>query len=82
MYDFCHRLNADTFINPIGGTALYCGQDFAREGIRLQFLKGRHTPYPQFGQPFVDSLSILDAMMFLSREQLHERLDDYDLIDG
>lgn len=82
IYDFCHRLKADTYINPIGGTALYHGKDFAHEGIRLYFLQGRHTPYPQFNLPFVDKLSILDAMMFLSREELHDRLNDYDLIDG
>ena len=82
IYDFCRRLNADTYLNAIGGTALYRGDEFARHGIRLRFLKGRQTPYPQFGQPFTANLSILDAMMFLSREELHERLDDYDLIDG
>lgn len=82
IYDFCRRVGADTYINAIGGRTLYDGEAFARQGLRLQFLHSRPTPYPQFGGPFAENLSVLDAMMFLSREQLHERLDEYDLVDG
>lgn len=82
IYDFCHRLGADHYVNAIGGRAMYHGEEFARQGIRLQFLQSCHTPYPQFGGPFVEKLSILDAIMFNSREQLHEMLDQYTLIDG
>lgn len=82
IYDFCHRLGADRYVNAIGGRAMYHGEEFALQGIRLQFLQSWHTPYPQFGGPFVEKLSILDAIMFNSREQLHEMLDQYTLIDG
>ena len=82
IYDFCHRLGADTYINLIGGRALYHKEDFARQGIRLLFLQSELPPYRQFGGPFVEKLSILDAIMFNSREQLHEMLDKYSLIDG
>ncbi|MBR1538525.1 MAG: WbqC family protein [Bacteroidales bacterium] len=82
VYDLCHRTGADRYINAIGGTRLYRKEDFERQGIRLQFLQSRHTPYPQFGAPFVEKLSILDAVMFNPRERLHEMLDDYSLIDG
>lgn len=82
IYDFCHRMGADTYVNAIGGQSLYEGPAFAREGLRLKFLQARHTPYPQSGGPFVEKLSVLDTMMFNSRERLHEMLDDYTLIDG
>ena len=82
IYDFCHRMGADTYVNPIGGRALYHKEAFARQGIRLLFLQSGLPPYQQFGGPFVEKLSILDAIMFNSREQLHEMLDQYTLIDG
>ena len=82
IYDFCHRLGADTYINAIGGTALYDQEAFAKEGIRLKFLKARLSPYPQFDGPFHANLSVLDAIMFNPRERLHEMLDEYTLIDG
>lgn len=82
VYDFCHRLGADTYVNLPGGQALYDYGEFARQGIRLRFLQPVLRPYPQFGGPFVERLSILDAIMFNSREQLHEMLDDYTFIDG
>lgn len=82
VYDQCHRLGADTFVNAIGGQALYRFDAFADQGIRLRFLKSGLPEYPQFGAPFVERLSILDAIMFNTREQLHEMLDDYTFIDG
>lgn len=82
VYDLCHRLGADTYVNAIGGTRLYDREAFARQGIRLKFLQSRHTPYAQFGGRFVEKLSILDAVMFTPRERLHEMLDQYTLIDG
>lgn len=82
IYDLCHRLGADTYINAIGGRALYHQEDFAPEGIQLKFLKTRILPYPQFGGPFHENLSVLDAIMFNPRERLHEMLDEYTLIDG
>ena len=82
IYDACHRIGADTYINAIGGTALYHRDDFDRRGITLKFLKSGLPEYPQFGKPFVERLSILDAIMFNSPEALQEMLEDYTLIDG
>ena len=82
IYDFCHRLGADTYVNLPGGQAIYDFGEFARHGIKLRFIQPNLRPYPQFGGPFVERLSILDAIMFNSREQLHEMLDDYTFIDG
>ena len=82
IYDFCRRIGADTYVNAIGGRALYRGDAFARQGIRLQFLQTAYPSYPQGGGPFLRDLSVLDAMMCCSRERLHALLDDYTLIDG
>ena len=82
IYDACRRTGADTYINAIGGTALYHRDEFARQGITLKFLKSGLPVYPQFKKPFVERLSILDAIMFNSPEALQEMLEDYTLIDG
>ena len=73
IYDFCHRLGAEQYINPIGGQALYRFDEFRRQGIRLCFLQS-HAQLPP--------LSILDHVMNHSREELHHMLDQYTLIDG
>ena len=82
IYDACRRTGADTYVNAIGGTALYHRDEFARQGITLKFLKSGLPEYPQFKKPFVERLSILDAIMFNSPEALQEMLEDYTLIDG
>ncbi len=80
MYDACRRKGADTFINAIGGIALYDKDEFASHGITLKFLKSGLPEYKQFGEPFVERLSILDAIMFNSPEELQVMLEDYTLI--
>ena len=82
IYDACRRLGADTYINAVGGQTIYRFPEFARRGIRLRFLRSGLPPYPQFGRPFVPSLSILDAIMFNPPERLQEMLRDYTWIDG
>jgi hypothetical protein len=60
----CHALGADTYINPIGGTALYDREHFAENGIALHFLQSKLISYVQLGAPFVPWLSIIDVLMF------------------
>lgn len=74
IYDFCHRLGADHYINAIGGQELYRFDEFRRQGIRLSFL---HSNAAEAG-----TLSVLDAIMNHSRDALHAMLDQYTLIDG
>ena len=77
---YCHTLGADRYINAIGGQALYDKETFALEGVELFFLKTEMQPYSQGAGPFVPDLSVLDAIMFNSREALHERLGQYRLL--
>ena len=58
---------------------MYQKQEFEQQGIQLHFLEMEEIPYPQFGQPFVGSLSILDVLMFQSREQVMRMLERYRL---
>ncbi len=80
IYDFCHRLGADRYINAIGGQAIYDKEAFRREGIGLYFISSEAAPYDQGVIPFVPGLSVIDVIMFNSRDALHERLGQYRLI--
>jgi hypothetical protein len=64
----CKALGADSYVNPVGGMELYSKEDFARHGIDLKFLKALPLEYQQSGNPFVPCLSILDLLMFNSKE--------------
>jgi hypothetical protein len=75
----CKALGASGYVNPLGGLGLYSKEAFSAQGIELKFLKMREHSYPQLGAPFVSSLSILDVMMFNSRERIAQLLDELDL---
>ena len=64
----CKALGADIYVNPVGGMELYSKDDFAKNGIDLKFLKALPFEYQQSGNAFLPCLSILDVLMFNSKE--------------
>lgn len=74
------KAGGSIYLNPIGGFDLYDPADFSAEGLTLQFHKARPFSYPQYGNEFVAWLSVLDLMMFNSREQVIGWLDHFDII--
>jgi hypothetical protein len=70
----CKSLGADTYVNPIGGMELYSKEDFASHGIDLKFLKALPFQYEQTGNVFVPWLSILDVLMFNSKERTRSQV--------
>lgn len=68
----CEAVGADTYINPIGGAALYSREEFRGRGIELKFIKSREYEYAQFGATFVPWLSIIDVLMFNSLDGVCE----------
>lgn len=62
----CAAVDATTYVNAIGGMALYSRETFREKGIDLKFVKSRPFEYAQFGDVFVPWLSIIDVMMFNS----------------
>lgn len=75
----CKKLNANQYINPIGGKDLYDKLDFANQSIDLKFLEAIQIEYSQFNFEFVPWLSILDILMFNSVEQVNIMLDQFEL---
>jgi len=76
----CKERKANTYLNPIGGIQLYKKDNFKNQGINLHFLKTNDVRYKQFNNEFVPSLSIIDVMMFNSKEEINKMLDNYELI--
>ena len=64
----CKALDAGTYINAIGGKALYTADAFSEENIALRFIQSRPYVYQQFGAPFIVWLSIIDVLMFNSTD--------------
>ncbi len=78
----CKILNADFYINPIGGINLYNKKRFKENGIALFFLKTieEKVRYRQFNNIFVPKLSIIDVLMHNSKEKVKEMLDYFELL--
>lgn len=80
IIDICKRLNADTYINPIGGRELYSKEAFKKENISLFYISANPVEYHQFNNEFVPNLSIIDVMMFNSIDDIQGMLHNYKLI--
>jgi hypothetical protein len=76
----CKELNANTYINPIGGIDLYDKNYFNKNGIDLFFIKSSCQPYNQFSTEFVPSLSIIDVLMHNSPERINQMMNDFVLL--
>jgi hypothetical protein len=76
----CKAQNATTYINPIGGIELYSKERFERNGINLQFQKSNPINYLQYKNEFVPWLSIIDVLMFNTKEEVKLFLNDYQLL--
>ena len=76
----CKLCNADQYINPIGGVDLYDKEIFKKAGIDMFFLEPKLTPYKQFNDVFVPSLSIIDMLMFCGIKETKKNLDDFELV--
>ena len=80
IISICELLNANEYYNPIGGQQLYSAELFQSKNISLKFLKPNSIIYKQFGEDFQDNLSIIDVMMFNSREEVLNLLKQYTLV--
>lgn len=75
----CTELSATHYINVPGGKALYDREAFENHDLKLSFIQPRAVKYRQFGQDFFPNLSIIDVLMFNSREECAKLLAEYDL---
>lgn len=76
----CEILDADVYINAIGGMELYSRGDFRGKDIELFFLQSGDVRYRQFADDFVPNLSIIDVLMFNAKEEISKLLGNYELV--
>ena len=76
----CKSIEATQYINSIGGVELYNKNNFSDQGIELNFIKSKPIIYNQFKNEFVPWLSIIDVMMFNSKEVVSDFLNQKELL--
>jgi hypothetical protein len=80
ILDICQREKAQHYINPIGGQEIYSRKLFEDAGIQINFLKTGSVEYKQWGSVFVPNLSMIDILMFNSKEEINKLLSNYELV--
>jgi hypothetical protein len=72
-------LGAAEYVNPPSGESFFDREKYERHNLRLTFLATNTRSYDQRRAVFEPQLSIVDVMMFNSRDQIIEMLDDCSL---
>lgn len=80
VLSICEEMGASHYINVPGGKALYDQPSFTARALQLSFIQPSAVSYQQFGSQFVPNLSIIDVMMFNSRDQCTKLLEEWDLV--
>ncbi len=80
LINIAKESGCENYINPIGGLELYNKTAFKKKGINLHFIKNELKPYKQFNNEFVNGLSIIDVLMFNSKIEIKELINNYKLI--
>jgi len=75
----CGALNASLYVNPPGGREIFDTADFTAEGTQLRYLEPTLPKYTQKRTDFVRGLSIIDALMWNSQEDVLAMIRDYEL---
>lgn len=72
-------LSAKQYINAIGGVDLYDKATFEANDLQLHFIKSNPFQYQQFDNDFIPWLSVIDVMMFNSKEEIKAFLSNITL---
>ena len=79
LISICNELGCNEYVNAAGGRLLYDASYFNFYGIDLKFVRSKDIKYRQFGNEFVPNLSIIDVLMFNSKETVRKMLTDFEL---
>ena len=80
ILDICKKENASEYINLIGGMSLYQKNKFLGVDVNLKFLEPIFPAYSQNSMEFVSGLSIIDVVMFNSKDDVLKFLIYYKLL--
>lgn len=82
IIEICKNLEVTEYYNAIGGVELYSTRDFEANEIKLKFVETKSIKYKQFNNEFVSNLSIIDVMMFNSKEEIRKILGMYSIVES
>lgn len=68
------------YVNSIGGQALYDKGYFDTRGVELKFMKMKSLQYSQAKGEFIPNLSMIDVLMWNSKEKVKQILEQYELL--
>lgn len=75
----CDALKVREYVNPIGGKSIFRKEEFSEKGIKIGFIKNGLSEYNQKNSQFIEGLSIIDILMFNSKEQAIRLIKDYEV---
>jgi len=75
----CKELGATHYVNVPGGRDLYDHRSFEKQEVKLSFIQSNASEYVQAKAVFVPNLSIVDVIMFNSREECRLLLEAYSI---
>lgn len=73
-------LQAAEYINPIGGVEIFDKKQFEKANIGLKFIKANLREYNQKRDAFESGLSIIDVMMYNSKEEIQKMVKEYEIL--
>jgi hypothetical protein len=80
VIDICLQEKAAEYLNAVGGAELYSQEEFQKKSIRLYFLKSGKIEYKQFNHAFVPWLSVIDVLMFNSKQTVRPMLAQCEMV--
>lgn len=66
----CKKLDAERYLSGISGKEYLRVDDFAREGIKVEFQEFHHPIYNQLYEPFTPCMSIIDLLFNYGEKSL------------
>lgn len=80
LFSLCKYFDSHDYCNSLGGEKLYNKSSFSNQGISLSFLKPTPQEYPQGNHAFVSNLSIIDVLMWNSKQDVINLLSQYRIV--
>lgn len=77
--EICKSIGADTYINAPGGKEFFDSEKYKKENIKLLFIEPILQSYNQNTNNFEAGLSIIDVLMFNSKENTINLINNYTL---
>lgn len=80
LVSICELYESSHYINSIGGKELYTKEYFYNKGIKLEFIEKQKVSYQQNNNEFIDNLSMIDVLMWCSKEEVISLLKEYKIV--